>query len=310
MRYCLAPSLVRRPRGISRCIPVACIAALTAKDAADLRVMQTITRAKRLEGFAFRSVVRHDRRVAVRTGEHRPGRRSCWRATLHSGHFGVGVARHSLLSGPGNEGVIAKIDLVRRPAPIGGLSRSACHEVDVGLPPFVASPERRNGWFGAEPRGRRCEPDSRSIATPRPLRRISDDSGAHRIQHDVARELDEVSLALGEDGVIATLVDVPDATMTLVEMLRETAVEMLHPANEVAGGRFLQREQQMVMICHEAVRVKCPTVTLARRTEESEEGLAVVVIAIDRLTSVAACSDMVECPWDVEAKWTRHNGGR
>ena len=48
------------------------------------------------------------------------------------------------------------------------------------------------------------------------------------------------------------------------------------------------------MIGHEAVRVTLPAIAVARRAQEREEALAVVVIAIDRPASVTACGDVVK----------------
>ena len=64
------------------------------------------------------------------------------------------------------------------------------------------------------------------------------------------------------------------------------------------------------MVRHEAVRVKHPTVLIAGRSQQAEEPVAIVFVAIDWLASVATRSDVVECTRNIEAKWTRHDGGR
>ena len=82
-----------------------------------------------------------------------------------------------------------------------------------------------------------------------------------------------MALALGENRAVAPLVNMANAAMAPIEALCGAAVEVLHAADQPAGREVLQREQEVIVIGHEAVRVTAPPKLRTRLGEEGEEGL-------------------------------------
>jgi hypothetical protein len=82
----------------------------------------------------------------------------------------------------------------------------------------------------------------------------------YRIEYDIARQLQQIDLFLHQDGLVATLKDVTDPVMNLVEALGVDAIELAHAFDEVAIGSF---DDQMVMVSHLTISVDGPVEALA-----------------------------------------------
>jgi hypothetical protein len=73
------------------------------------------------------------------------------------------------------------------------------------------------------------------------VRRVGHHAGAHRVQHHVARQLQQVRLTLDHDGLVPPLKDMPHPAMAPVEGLRPHPVQMAHARRQVAVRRFQQQ---------------------------------------------------------------------
>jgi len=68
---------------------------------------------------------------------------------------------------------------------------------------------------------------------------------AHRIQHDVANQFEQVPFTLRQDSFEPALKQMPDAMVTLVERLRVRLIESFHSTREPNLGCL---DEQMVVI--------------------------------------------------------------
>ena len=130
-----------------------------------------------------------------------------------------------------------------------------------------------------------------------------DEAGYHWIQRDVARHLEEVSVALNEHRVEPRLEEMTNATVTSIVTLRIYAVHLTHADRDVAVGSL---DEKMVMIRHQAVRVTEPPTALDHSSERRQEGASVDVVADDPLPSVAASGDVVDGARVRDAKRPSH----
>ena len=64
------------------------------------------------------------------------------------------------------------------------------------------------------------------------------DSGTHRVEDHVARELEHVCIACGEHGLVSPLEDVPFDAVALVEPLRVPAQLAMHPRRQIGLRRL------------------------------------------------------------------------
>lgn len=67
-----------------------------------------------------------------------------------------------------------------------------------------------------------------AIAAPRPVARRSHDLRPHRIEHRVARELQQVGVLLHQDRLVARLKDMAAAVADVIEPLRINAAKLTH----------------------------------------------------------------------------------
>lgn len=94
------------------------------------------------------------------------------------------------------------------------------------------------------------------VAAPRPSIRAVANSRSDGIEREIAGELNEVPIALDEDGMEATLEEVTVEAVTAVEPLRIASVQALDAARDVRVARF---DHQVVVIRHQAIAVTKPT---------------------------------------------------
>jgi hypothetical protein len=82
---------------------------------------------------------------------------------------------------------------------------------------------------------------------------------ANRVEHDVARELDEVRVALDENASESTIEEMTLVSMPPVEPLSVDTVKPLHPGRNVPA-RCL--DEKVKVIRHQAIGVTSPCVPL------------------------------------------------
>ena len=100
-----------------------------------------------------------------------------------------------------------------------------------------------------------------TIATPPPLVWCGDHRRSHRIQYDVARKRQQISLLLTKNCLVSPLKNVADKPVAPVNVLCIGTIEMPHPAVE-SGVDGLHHE--VIVIGHLVVRVDHKVEPLAR----------------------------------------------
>jgi hypothetical protein len=110
-------------------------------------------------------------------------------------------------------------------------------------------------------------------------------------------------LALDELRPEAPAEDVVDASVALVESARVPAVEVTHAVGEVRLGRL---DEQVIVVAHQAARVKAPTIALHHAVQETDEEGAVIVVDDDRRLVVPPRRDVVQRARGEIAPWSAH----
>lgn len=93
---------------------------------------------------------------------------------------------------------------------------------------------------GLQPGGRRFLAAGGKVTAPGPVFEARDHAGAQRVEHDVARQFEQVAVALDENGLVAPLENMPHPRIGAVEALGVDAVELPHALREVGLIRLDQ----------------------------------------------------------------------
>lgn len=177
-------------------------------------------------------------------------------------------------------------------------------EAPVGRPRLlVVGAELREEPIGREPGRGLGKAGGGGVGAPGPIAGVAHHPGTDGVEHDVAAELEEVGVALDEDRLEAALEDMARAAMAAVEGLAVDAVEVAHAARE---RRARGLDQQVVVVGHQAEGVAEPAPPLDRLRQDAQEGLPVVVVAVDGGTGVAAAGDVVDGARELEAERAGH----
>ena len=76
------------------------------------------------------------------------------------------------------------------------------------------------------------------------------DLGAHRVEHDIPGEFQQVAVLVHENRLESPLQYMPDPSVAAVEALGVDAVQLAHADGQVAVRRL---DHQVVMVAHQAV---------------------------------------------------------
>jgi hypothetical protein len=155
----------------------------------------------------------------------------------------------------------------------------------------ACAPESAQQAIHGQPRWRAFCPDHGAIGTPRPVLGPRDHPGPHGVEHDIARQLQEVDIFLDEYRFVTPLKNMSDPTMAAIDALRKDAVELAHACGKVSFDRL---HHEMVVVAHQAVGVTRPIEALADRTQDVQPGNAILVARVDVLPSVTTRRDVVQ----------------
>jgi len=137
-------------------------------------------------------------------------------------------------------------------------TRRVVDEVSKPLPgDFRARAEDRENAADVQKSGcpTRLEPRYRPIAAPAPLARPTTETGLDRVSREIPSELDQVPVPFDLAGIEAALEEVSLKGVSMVEVLRITAVQPLHAPRKIAGRSL---DDEVVVVRHEAVAVANP----------------------------------------------------
>ncbi len=143
-----------------------------------------------------------------------------------------------------------------------------------GCCPLVAVGKYAQQPVGFEKRRSLLFPRRRAIAAPWPLLRPGYHARAHRVEDQVARKLEKVTVLIDQDTLEASLKEVADTAMGTVDVLGVDTVELSHALGQIGVGRF---DQQMIMIRHQAIGMTDPVETFAGSAQDVQKRDAVVV---------------------------------
>lgn len=155
-----------------------------------------------------------------------------------------------------------------------------------------------------EERVRRAAFEHCSIAAPAPLTWLAAESRSNRVEGDVARDLEEVRVVLDQDGVEASLEEVPAGRMDVVESLRVSAVEALHANREISIPRL---DEKVVVVWHQTVGMAAPAEPGGHVADHRQEPAVVAIVNEDGLLPVAPGSHVVQAAGDDYAWGSRHS---
>jgi hypothetical protein len=113
------------------------------------------------------------------------------------------------------------------------------------------------------------------IAAPGPVTSRPAQLGAHRIQHDVTRQLPQIAVFVDKHRLVAPLQHMAYPAMPSVESLRIDAVDLAHPPRKRRPQRF---DQQVVVIAHQAIRPQAPLEALAYTRKPRAERLPILLV--------------------------------
>src|SRR6266571_8490088 len=129
-----------------------------------------------------------------------------------------------------------------------------------------------------EPFRRPFNADRRAVAAPAPLARTHANPRFDRVHDDVSSRPNELLCALDPCVTEAVAEEVRDPPVLQACSPRETTVELTHPVRESGFGR---RNQQVVVIRDQAVRIQAPVVLLNDAAELKKEVVEVAVVEED-----------------------------
>jgi hypothetical protein len=81
-------------------------------------------------------------------------------------------------------------------------------------------------------------------------------ASAHRVQSEIARQFEKVTIALNRDRMETALKEMAAKGIPAVERLRVSSVHALNPAGKIRFGRL---DNEVVVVFHQAIRVEKPS---------------------------------------------------
>ena len=111
-------------------------------------------------------------------------------------------------------------------------------------------------------------PKARSEATaPGPLPGMRYQFGAHRIQHHVPAECQQVCLFFKQDRREPSLEEMPDSMMPTIVRRGIAAIQLAHTQRQIGLRRF---DEEMIVIVHQAGGMTEPAIASDDMSEERE----------------------------------------
>ncbi len=121
--------------------------------------------------------------------------------------------------------------------------------------------------------------DELAIRTPRPVLRLVDETGTHRILCDVSHTSEEVLFGEYVRVRVARLEERTASPVPCIELARVPAANHLHPLTQRGLG---ERDNEVKVIGHETHRVHTPLVLNDDAVKSLQERLTVEVVDEDR----------------------------
>ena len=147
-------------------------------------------------------------------------------------------------------------------------------------------------------------PGGRAEATPAPVPRVGDQGRSHRIQDDVATDLEKVGLPVDELRAESALQDVSASIVGPIEPLCVYPVQLPHRSGEVALRRL---QQHVIVIAHQAVGVATHAIARDHRGQDDQEERAVCIVLEDGLPVIAPRGDVIDTTGERQPERSRHS---
>src|SRR3989304_2793151 len=142
------------------------------------------------------------------------------------------------------------------------------------------------------------------VTAPLPLPRLLHHFGSHRIEMDVAHQLQQVAIAVAHDRLVAPLKQMPAVTVCSVKSPRVSGQQRLHHPRRRS---LLHFQEQMEMVRHQNVGVEVKRITLSRRGQPVEKRFEVAVLKKYLPAVVSAGHHMIEQSLRVDSGMSGHD---
>ncbi len=143
-----------------------------------------------------------------------------------------------------------------------------------------------------------------AIAGPWPVARALHHAGPHRIELDIATDLQQIAVPIDKNCLEAPLEQMPDLGMPTVVRLRVDAVELLHQHREIGAARV---QHEVVVIAHQAVGQHLRVAALQGLGDDGQENLPVNIIIKDGLPAITARGHVVDRTREFDAQRAGHS---
>ena len=129
------------------------------------------------------------------------------------------------------------------------------------------------------------------MTTPWVFFRISDHTGTHWIEVDIASQFQKITVTIHEDSLIAPLEEMACSLLPPVDPSSISKREILHAAGQ---GNITDLQGQMNMVCHKAKCMDAVTEPACSFLKQEVETITVVVVQKHRLATITSKNDVVE----------------
>jgi len=145
--------------------------------------------------------------------------------------------------------------------------------------------------------------DVRGIATPAVRLGPGHEFGRHRIEMNIAADLQEIAVPIHQERFVALLKEMARAAMPPVKIDCVTRLEGLHQFGEIALGCL---HEQMDVIGEQTIAEQLNPFLPTVLSELGEVGVPISIIAKDGLAVIPAGQDMIDGTWIFNAQGARH----
>jgi|GEM_PF-4652577 hypothetical protein len=145
--------------------------------------------------------------------------------------------------------------------------------------------------------------DIRPIAAPGVFRRIFHNAGTNRIQMNIRRQLQEVTVFVTEDCFIPAL---KEMTHQGVFPIISSCISELKHLHDAGQGYFTDLNEQVDMIDHQHVRVEAKVKTFFVFSDISQIKIVVLVITKDFLSPVPSRNHVIQSTWKMHSWFSGH----
>lgn len=180
-----------------------------------------------------------------------------------------------------------------------GLSRLAACALIHNITPQQITPH----GLHIQPVRCRAQTRQRVVAAPRPLGRVVHQLGAHPVQLHVAAHLQQIGIAVDQNGLESPLKQMPHLAMAAVETLGIDTVDMAHQQRQIGLPRV---KNKVIVVVHQAPCQGACIKPMQRLAQNAQQVFAILVAQYDGLAPVAPRSHVIHSAGELDAQGSCH----